>query len=258
MARTCIFCGQPAGNTEHVFESWVIETVAKDPRGLSFPLQGIVRTATGEPRHTVGKIKPRKTVEFVARAVCHVCNSGWMNEAGTAARPYIESMMRGEAVVLPPSAQLKIAQWFAIKTVTARQASPHKWLDRPWIDAVHDLGHPHDNWIVWLGAYRGPRPIHYDGRDFAPLLGPNDIYMGFRGIQATFIVENVIAKVIGVDGPRPVDPPGFPIPRIWPFVGLQAIGWPPRLIVTEDSLDWFKAHASGPWSKADKPPWETN
>ena len=79
MARTCIFCGGPAGSEEHVFPNWLNGVLPALPDGVKADW-GYTSTKTDEPLDVRAWSKPQLASE-VTKSVCHDCNTGWMASA---------------------------------------------------------------------------------------------------------------------------------------------------------------------------------
>src|ERR1017187_2950463 len=118
-----MYCGERAGSTEHIFPSWMMELLATDPRGFPQPIRMTLEDqGSGEVvRRTVGKVKPKLTVEFTTK-VCSTCNNGWMNRIDEATRPHFDAIIAGRPTPLDASAQASLAAWVTKTTLTGRAA----------------------------------------------------------------------------------------------------------------------------------------
>lgn len=94
-SRRCIFCGIRAANSkEHFWSSWMTKTI-QFPRTASHRIaHRVEHPPTGmvhrDVRQTNGSLNSRKI-----RAVCTMCNNGWMNRLEAEARRLLEPMMLG-------------------------------------------------------------------------------------------------------------------------------------------------------------------
>jgi hypothetical protein len=111
MAR-CIFCQQSFGanrkrSKEHILPLWLTDVLHGE--GL------IVQTWTDPNTHETRKWTTKEP-DFKARVVCEVCNTGWMSELETEAKPFLTSMIQGRGRELYRHGKETCALW-ALKTV---------------------------------------------------------------------------------------------------------------------------------------------
>jgi hypothetical protein len=136
----CMYCGRPAGTTEHIIATRFIEVLGEDPRGLRRPTTLNITLSSGTRRRIGGKRTKRRhhTLEYTTR-VCNDCNGGWMNDLDSTAYPYVAEMIRGRSIALDRRAQSAIAAWFCKICVTAR-SEPHNPLpiEKEWTDWLYN------------------------------------------------------------------------------------------------------------------------
>jgi hypothetical protein len=53
------------------------------------------------------------------RVVCRACNSGWMSQLEGSVRPFLEPMMKGQALLLDETALSFLRRWMAMKLMVA-------------------------------------------------------------------------------------------------------------------------------------------
>jgi hypothetical protein len=151
--RGCAFCrGRPL-TREHVWPAWIHRLVAEAP-------------AMPHRRRTEFESRTLEEREFMLRpftmtvkAVCGVCNSGWMSRVEEAAKPLLMPGLHGRGKRLSPAGQQALATW-AFKSALVFG------LTRRWPRGIPDEhykhllahGRPPEQSLIWMGAYNGPEP----------------------------------------------------------------------------------------------------
>lgn len=119
--KRCIFCGGPNVSKEHFFSAWMAPLLPRSPAYEEFV---ILRRPDREPEFPRLSKRPADIATKKIRAVCAVCNNGWMERIESAARPFLTPMIEGFSVALDPFAQLKVAKWIALKMIVSEYAFP--------------------------------------------------------------------------------------------------------------------------------------
>ncbi len=225
--------GPTAGPTrEDVIPLWMVEALPK----------GVVTTSVAagrdEPPH---RVHQSDKIEVVARRVCRACNNGWMSELEVAAKPYLQSMLRGHGRTYYEGGQAAMAAW-AVKTVLMFDlVNPHPEMRRP-IEDEHfqamcaSAPAVPPRMQVWLGAYRGAKTLWHWSKDIAVNVGKPDEAHAFT---STMLFGPIVLQVFGHLHPTPFDlrmngdraDMGL---KIAPFEA--PVSWPPRQTMNEDNL----------------------
>lgn len=244
--RPCIYCGLPkAKSQEHILASWIIEVLSRDTRGLKLPLRMVLSDQSGTKRVTVGKTKGKKTLEFTTR-VCRDCNSGWMNDMETAARPYLEPMIRGQKCHIDAAGRQALTAWAAKFAVTARFAHINPdHIETQWTQSLFTNHMPPANWRVWAAHYVGGRPLWYSGHDMGSDLGQGVPVLFDHGVLATLVTGYCTLQVLGIDSVAPVGPEVDGIHSLWPPPG-HGIDWPHPGRLDDSVIDDFATRWLGP------------
>ena len=99
--RNCMFCDQTATSKEDALPLWLVRRFPT-PRGvrIGFRRRGFPVADWEKARHGI-------TVRFVCRA----CNSGWMSQLESRAKPIIERLLDNPRVTLNTADQTTLAAW---------------------------------------------------------------------------------------------------------------------------------------------------
>jgi hypothetical protein len=185
---------------------------------------------------------------FYTRAFCRSCNSGWMGRLEETARPLLEPLIHGRAVVLEPSHQGHLAFW-ATKTVLAFQSieepSTHWASDEIYRDLYRSQG-PLPYSQVWLGAHQHGHPAWQRSHSIELRERSADGAMPFG---ATLTVGHGVFHLVVLPGvqerlrlrPAFVDA----LREIWPGAGRSFMWPPPRPVVGDDLTGLARMIAAG-------------
>src|SRR5688572_30048282 len=94
--RTCLFCDETTLTREHVWPDWISKYLYGAPtkdRFRATRFDGPNRTPVGAPFKA-------SELNHKARIVCASCNSGWMSELETHAKPVLQPLLLGRSVNL--------------------------------------------------------------------------------------------------------------------------------------------------------------
>jgi hypothetical protein len=107
MAKHCVFCGSSGTmSKEHIFGKWLLEYSEQSERAPH--VSGGINTVL----HVQGEFVPSTQV---VRAVCRVCNNGWLSELEADAKRALAPILKGQRTELSVSAANRVATW-ALKT----------------------------------------------------------------------------------------------------------------------------------------------
>lgn len=126
MARTkvCIFCGGVANSKEHVLRKKWRDYFGEDLRG--YTEEHVYANPQGGPAHIESKKSKRVQFDYTVKAVCTVCNNGWMNDLENEVEQVLLRLFRGEAGPLSADDLGALTRW-AAKTafvIEAMDSSP--------------------------------------------------------------------------------------------------------------------------------------
>lgn len=159
--RTCLFCDRTTLNREHVWPDWISKFLFGEPKRGRFTAH-----RTGTDRKPLGRPFKAPELNHKAKIVCYGCNSGWMNEVESAARPILKPMLRGRAVLLNIEEQFTIRAWIVLRGMvlerggTAPGARRFYTQDerRTFADIEYEGSlEPLDGTYLWVFHYRSSR-----------------------------------------------------------------------------------------------------
>jgi hypothetical protein len=112
----CIFCGGGNLSKEHFWPEWASSLLP------SYPInQHVEHSVTVSNKTIVNSSKIRKKPGNAwtkkIRVVCETCNSGWMSNLETAAKPLLTPLIAGTPCTITESSALTIARWIALKVL---------------------------------------------------------------------------------------------------------------------------------------------
>ena len=161
--KACVFCGGERKLTrEHVIPSW-LGTVLVDvrpPTGRSPGGKLIThRFNPGPESDAAGREWSSDVVDLVVKSVCGECNSGWLHDLETAARPIVTELVAGHSAVLSTELQRTIATW-SYKTVLLMQlVRPDAAIPPHRLREFYELGRPPAGARVSLCRTSGPHAM---------------------------------------------------------------------------------------------------
>ena len=200
----------------------------------------------GEPRHEWLRPPFRET----ARIVCTECNSGWMSELESAAKPLLEAPILRKRATYGTPQRVTLARW-AFKTALVFQASQ---TEKPMAPPAHfasmrQASTPPAEVAVWIGShYRArhdasasvfvQRPLalqSLDGRiDAAQFEGAPFGFLNFLGVGGVsfVIVGHGYANQVEFELDGPAADGLIPI---WPHI-RPVVSWPPEHMMDQQLL----------------------
>lgn len=263
-AARCIFCEGPRPgftmSKEHLWSDWMGDIIPNGFRRIE------VLETFADPRSPIGEIKawrrPGGTHTIKMRVVCNECNSEWMSRLETAAKVFIEPMMRGRPLMLTEDSLRVIASWVALKNfiyendrTVGEPALPtfsqpiRTQFMRDHIPIPPNYSVPL-GYKMWMGHPAGPRwynsAMRYSGNVLlsrTPLdpgnLPPAPIRA--RNIQSmTWGVFHLLFYVIGTTDPDLHNAIGWETPKrvaqLWPLRG-GPIYWGPAPTMSDAEIE---------------------
>ncbi len=217
--------------------------LVNSPRG--FPTGARVNVKkTGDEVHRWITGKP---LDFTSNNFCESCNNGWMSEIENRTipvlKPMIEGKIEGEQIYLNRKAQHMIALWAGMRAMVIRSsrtgANPPEVEE--WAQQMFRSRKLPRSWHVWIGAYAGRLPAHYESNDIHPFTSPERSTLDrsdFRGFVVSLIAGYLAVKVAALSRSRSLDRSGSAIVRIAPFERPR-VKWPPDGVITDDSIVAF-------------------
>lgn len=252
-ARRCVFCGGRPLTREHVIPQWLTEVLPDQlpwrAQNRRIVVPGEIPSSQGLPYREVREPFNAVTV----KAVCAGCNSGWMNDLETAARPTLSALIRGEVRILDAVDIEVIASW-AVKTslmVQLTAAETAAKMPAVYASFFRDRKPP-PNAAVWAAG------VHAE--DWGLRAEAMSILIGERGDgQTVDDPPNTVAVSLGLgslwlhsiitERPSVSYPahheilPDVVLP-FWPNATRNS--WPPRLYL-DNQTAWFLAHSLVDW-----------
>lgn len=152
MARNpCLWlCGRDADSTEDVFPNWLRDQLrAKPQRRRRWKIASVIDPSIPRPIvETPTTIRNALSVK-ASKAVCTTCNTGWMSDLQSAAKPMIGPMVDGQRVSIGPGDQRLAAAWATMTGITFNYASGDSVDEsaRLYLGSHHS---PPPNTVVWL------------------------------------------------------------------------------------------------------------
>lgn len=117
--RKCIFCGAAARSGEHLFPDWFNSIFPVDP---ATEKPKLARHQASAERVATQSWSSVEIASATGNIVCHDCNTGWMSQLESRAKPVLGPMMQGHERTLNVNDQLLIATW-ACKTAMVHEAA---------------------------------------------------------------------------------------------------------------------------------------
>lgn len=114
----CIFCGGAGISAEHIFPDWLGKDFPNPPRAKRLDLSWRL-----EQHGSPGRIYERQGLKngmarnFRVRAVCKLCNNGWMSEIENQAKPLLNLLMHGNAWTIREYEQSILMTWLVLKAM---------------------------------------------------------------------------------------------------------------------------------------------
>lgn len=121
--RQCIFCLNPVDSKEHIWSQWMHPFLDEGNEKKNYNRHTITRDPDGSEELSGPTGKPGGVFDIQVRAVCRPCNQGWMNNREQEVRPFLEPMLKGEAITTTLAQMTGLAQWCAQKFIVMEHAA---------------------------------------------------------------------------------------------------------------------------------------
>lgn len=245
---SCIFCGATGAHVkitrEHTFSAWINEVL---PREIVGPDISCERSILHGPQAGMVDTWPTKEVAgHKLRAVCEICNTGWMSDLETAVRPLIEPMIKGFNASLTTDQQITVATWSAMKAAVFE----YVWTDEPILRAADrevmmTQNRPPASVQVRLAAVESNGyPLRALGRGYETRA------TGDKAICLTLAVGVLVAQVFGGPGAgshgfQKAGTIGTNFVGIYP-PHLKTVAWPPPETLDDKSVATFANPLASP------------
>lgn len=155
MARSCVFCGGRPLTREHVMPRWLTSVL---PEQAAFRGQDQQIVLQPDGRNGSRLILPHREVResfnsLTVKAVCRICNNGWMHDMEEIVRPTLSPLIQGESKQLERSDVLTIACW-TVKTALMAQLTGVEGIAAlaPVYQLFYRERQPPKNSVVWGAA----------------------------------------------------------------------------------------------------------
>jgi hypothetical protein len=225
----CLFCGGSPLTREHIWPEWL----SKELPALELTTFTLERA--GKETETWKAPAASTTV----RAVCAICNGGWMSDLEARAAPLLTPLIRGQTPRMGRPSQAAVAAWALKTAVMLDQMNPSLPIRREHLDHLRDHGETHPTVHVFAAAYDGKGPedtlsrstildLHVDSESGYP----REAYVATLAIRhlALQVTGSGILESDWVHG-APLD---AYVRRISPPIGR--FKWPPGKILTREGL----------------------
>ena len=239
--RLCIFCGGGFVSGEHIWSDWAdkfLPTAANHGRKVfSQTFGGIPTEVEADSRQ--GAVKKRKV-----KAVCRVCNSGWMSLIESAAKPYLIPMFINRPTRLGPDEQRILREWIVLKLMAVEWFKPSSAVftddQRTAFYARREM--PEMLHLYVFDCKDGPELEPYRAQSVTVFdAGKTGVDLSKRNAKLVTIVFGylLIFAVYSTEVDLEVDlqPPHQAI-RLWP-VTRDTIVWPPITPITERGAQYL-------------------
>lgn len=152
--RQCIFCQNPVDSKEHIWSQWMHPFLNEGSEKKNYNRHTISREPDGSEKLTGPTGKPGGVFDIQVREVCRPCNQGWMNDREQEVRPFLEPMLKGEAITITVDQMAELARWCAQKFVVMEYAARGTALTpRPDREALRTGGQIPPYFRIYMGNH---------------------------------------------------------------------------------------------------------
>jgi hypothetical protein len=223
---------------EHLWPEWMHPFLPKleDPKKEEF--YRIVRGKYAPSEIMHDKPQQGHTYTKTIRAVCRICNNGWMNAVEEATKPILIPMLQGQSIELSTEQKRRLAEWITLKmlvvdnqNVADRVIQDHAlsfFRLRRTIPRGTKIWIAHHDTPEWYAGYGG-QAIGVS------LLPERPVLRGLKNVQATaFGVGHMFALTYLTTFPAfeikldAIEEMGI-VSRLWPQ-RPRTISWPMRTV----------------------------
>jgi hypothetical protein len=175
--RTCLFCGGRPLTNEHALAQWLAGPLGVD--GVPVEHEYLLRPESGggQPQRRVWVSS--KGLDIKVKAVCGVCNNGWMNKLETGVRPFLTQLIQGRGLVSLGHARRALLVRWLLKTIAMHQLAEPEELRKVPPDLAQEAylrATPSNRFQVWAasnsydaGIAFGALPADIQLEDAAPV-----------------------------------------------------------------------------------------
>jgi hypothetical protein len=236
LAPPCIFCNRPSGSVEHVWPEWLREFF-RDLLGAR---------ATEPDRNDAALMRVLTELDQTIDCVCDSCSRGWMQRLDDNVRPFLTSMIIGDATPLPTGRQRLLARW-AAKTSVVMECAYDVPARPPSFacDHLRRFGVPAGTQVL-IGHYDGDTRLLTHERD---LFSTTDDALKPCLSQSTFVMGKVLVQVFADpyrdSAPQLADDSSGALFALVPASGRK-VTWPPDLSIDDAEYDLIRNGDSAP------------
>jgi len=241
LVENCIFCPRKDLTLEHIWAEWLKPYLEKMNSFSSLTSTVHPERSDFVRRMRVGDLHNRKLP-----IVCARCNNEWMSGLQTSAKPYLLTLIEGEATALDINAQRSIAAWVAMTVIVAEYFEGRistTYGDRRYLRMTLK---PSDRWKIHIGHFvRGNWKPHLIHHTFPISSRKHRIQRNESGIPkpntqtTTFTVGQLY--IFAASSPTDIfeqwrvtaDGAGK-LTQIWPIL-RNVVGWPPPAITDREA-----------------------
>lgn len=226
MARSCLFCENPANSKEHAFPDWISEIA---------PGEGNLKHGRGDAADSVHTEWTNSGFDIKVRQVCRDCNHGWMSDMEAKTRDLLEPMLLGTRTrPLSVPEQKRVATWVyktAIMLALAH-SDDERFVPKEDYRFLYEQRVPPEGTYVWIAAvatdldgknysagYSRPQRLDFWKSDGTSVEG--------HGYRLPFSILSLVCEVIRDPHGGKITKPR-PLRDVWTRVRPISDGaWPP-------------------------------
>ena len=164
----------------------------------------------------VTRWSPKDSTGITINDVCEVCNTGWMSDLEAKVRPFLCSMIHGDAATLNEHTATDLTAWIYKIMLLFDRIGPaeHRRFRREHYAAFHAKQIPPSALVAWLAAYMGSLASTATDRGLT-------FSGGFKGVVATLSFGRVAFQLLihNLDD----------VPRVGVWVPQAPLAWADRL-----------------------------
>lgn len=196
--RTCVFCKGTPLTKEHIFPDWLKSILDRESELKHSSDRLSVQFEHGKAFLTpFRKQKSGNLMSTKLLIVCKSCNSGWMSMLQQQTKPILTPLVLGESIILKTAEIDQRLKWIVMATMVAEfDDREYKRIPISQLRAFKLDPKIPEGWKIWIGAYEGTKPAHYNH------IGSTQLSRNFRvtHLQAsTFIIGKFIIYAVSSD-----------------------------------------------------------
>lgn len=162
-----MFCagGAVPGNPmsgEHLWSDWISRAKLLPKGGEYDETFALLRPSLAEPVFQFDQSRQGSPATKKVRVVCRSCNSGWMSEMETEAKPFLGPLIAGQPIALNAQAKRTLERWVALKVLVADNLSyeghpPNPVFDQTVREAFKETRIIPVGFKIWIGRQNGAK-----------------------------------------------------------------------------------------------------